>query len=486
MLTSMGSVAAQSQTAVGWPDVRAVMLGFLITTLTAFSGLARATEIVVKPAAQDSVQQLQHYVQLNTSNPPGNEYLGARFFADIFQQQGIDYEIIETAPGRANIVARLKGGSEPALLLLHHMDVVAADAKRWRYPAFGAIVADGYLYGRGTLDNKSAGIFHLRAFLDLHRSGKPLIRDVVFLAAADEEAGGSLGVGWLWQHRPDIFAGIGAVLNEGGSGDIRNDKLSFGIEVTQKLPLWLKISAKGEPGHGAVPHRDSAPQRLLRALVEVQGFHFAPHLTPVVTNYLRAMAAVAPRPWRARLKDPEQLVTNNEWLAALQDWDHRLYAQLTNTCVVTRLRGSDKINVVPPEASAELDCRLLPDQDPQQVVDALRSVVATHQASIEVLLSFRPGSSSADNFLYRGIERLMNEKYPEAAVLAKMNAGFTDSHYFRQRGIPAYGFTPVLLSKDESAGVHGDNERISIRNIVDGEALVTQLVSELVYSAGAR
>lgn len=431
--------------------------------------------------AEQTVQLLQQYVQLNTANPPGNEMSSARFFAAILEQRGIPYEIVESQPGRANIWARLKGGDQPGLLLLHHMDVVPADASRWLYPPFAATLVDGFIHGRGTLDNKSAGIFQLQAFLALHSAGKPLSRDVVFMATADEEAGGGLGVGWLWRNRPQVFDGIGAVLNEGGGGELREGKLSFGIELTQKLPLWLAVEATGMPGHGAVPHQNSAPQKLIRALAELDSMQFKARVVPIVAEYMRKIAKDAPPPWDKRLLSPHELVASPQLMAELQLYDYRLSALLASTCAVTRLQGSEKINVVPPLASAEVDCRLLPDERSEVMLSEIRDALEGDGVTVEALLSFEPGSSSEDNFLYHAIENTLMKHYPDSPVISKLNAGFTDSHFFREKGIPAYGFTPVILTKEQVAGIHGDNESISLENIKLGDDLMRAIVEALVY-----
>jgi acetylornithine deacetylase/succinyl-diaminopimelate desuccinylase-like protein len=361
------------------------------------------------------------------------------------------------------------------------MDVVPADASRWQYPPFEGRLVDARVHGRGALDNKATGIFHLQAFLALHVAGKPLSRDVVFMATADEEAGGRLGVGWLIKHRPEIFEGIGGVLNEGGSGALRDGKLSFGIELTQKLPLWLKITATGKPGHGAVPRDDSAPRRLVRALAKLEQIQFEPRAVPAATTYLRNIAKDATPPWDKRLLSLDELLASPTQMSELQIYDHRLYAQLINTCSLTRMQGSDKINVVPPRASAEVDCRLLPDAKPDEVLAKVRKALAAEGVSVETSLSFGPGSSSTDNFVYKALEKVLKGRYPDAPILPKLNAGFTDSHFFREKGIAAYGFSPVILNKKEISGVHGDNESISLDNLRLGTEVTLEIMQELVY-----
>ena len=440
--------------------------------LSLFSLLACAVE-------PDTRSLLRDYVRLDTTNPPGNEALGAAFFAEIFTAHGIEHEVIEVAPGRANIWARLPGGDLPALLLLHHMDVVPADATRWQQPPFSGLIDDAYLHGRGTLDSKASGIFNLQAMLALKAQNKALNRDLIFLATADEEAGGKYGVGWLLDKRPELFEGIGAVLNEGGRGDVRDGKVSFGIEVTQKLPLWLRINASGEPGHGAIPRANSASQQLIRALAKLDRFQFPPHLLPGVKTYFSKLADDFPAPWNKRLLNAQALARSPQQMAELREFDHRLHAQLRSTCAITRLQASDKINVVPPEAWAEIDCRLLPNHKPQQALQSLKEALNDGGLRITTLLSFEPGISAQDNFLYQAIEGNLKRQFPAAMIAPRMAAGFTDSHFFREKGIPAYGFIPIILSAEQASGIHGDNEKISLENLRFGSEFMRSLVEKI-------
>ncbi len=430
-------------------------------------------------AQRDTSSLLRDYVRLDTTNPPGNEALGAAFFAEIFAAHRIEYEIIEVAPGRANIWARLPGGDQPALLLLHHMDVVPTDPSRWQRPPFIGLNDGAYLHGRGTLDNKSSGIFQLQAMLALQAQNKTLNRDLIFLATADEEAGGQYGVGWLLNKRPELFEHIGAVLNEGGKGDVRDGNVSFGIEVTQKLPLWLRISATGEPGHGAIPRANSASQQLIRALAKLEQFQFPPQLLPGVKTYFNKLADDFPAPWNKRLSNAQALVNSPQQMAELREFDHRLHAQLRSTCAMTRLQASDKINVVVSEAWAEIDCRLLPNHKPQQALQSLKKVLADESLTITPLLSFKPGISPQDNFLYQAIEGNLKEQFPAATIAPRMAAGFTDSHFFREKGIPAYGFIPIILDAEQASGIHGDNEKISLENLRFGSEFMQKLVAQI-------
>ncbi|MDH5760391.1 MAG: M20/M25/M40 family metallo-hydrolase, partial [Gemmatimonadota bacterium] len=239
-----------------------VGLALALTGLVAVP--ASAQQVDLEALQDEAVQWLQDYIRVNTMNPPGNETAGAEFLAGIFEAEGIEYEIAESAPGRGNVWARLEGGDDPALILLHHMDVVPADPRYWTTdPLGGEIKDDGFIYGRGTMDTKTGGVLHLAAFIALHRSGTPLNRDVIFMATADEEAGGFYGAGWLVENRPEIFEGVGYLLNEGGGGTEVDGKVNFGVEVTQKVPYWLHLKTVGEPGHGSRPRTSSAVTEMI-------------------------------------------------------------------------------------------------------------------------------------------------------------------------------------------------------------------------------
>ncbi|MGD8279085.1 MAG: M20/M25/M40 family metallo-hydrolase, partial [Gemmatimonadota bacterium] len=402
-------------------------------------------------AADPLIERLQAYLRLDTTNPPGNESRTADFFAAIFEAEGIPYETAESAPGRGNIWARLDGGPEPALILLHHMDVVPADTAYWTTDPFGAELRDGYVYGRGAQDTKTLGILQLEAFLALKRAGRPLNRPVLFMATADEEAGGFMGAGWLVANRPELFEGVGLLLNEGGGGAEADGRAVFEIEVTQKVPLWLHVTARDRPGHGSLPRPTSSVTRLVAALERLRTHAFEPHLVPAVEAYLRGRAAAGIGPFADRLADPDAAARDDAFLSALQAANPFLAAITRNTCSITRLEGSNKINVVPPEAWAELDCRLVPDQDPAAFIDALHGVLNDSTIEIEKIMGFSPAVSDTDTDLYRAIEAVTEAHFPDAVILPVVQSGFTDSHFMRDLGITSYGFSPTLNTPEDEA-----------------------------------
>lgn len=436
--------------------------------------------------AEDGVvDRLRAYLAVDTTNPPGNESRAVAFFAAIFDAHGIAWESAEPAPGRGNIWARLPGGDEPALVLLNHTDVVPADARYWDEAPLSGALRDGYIYGRGALDMKSTGIVQLEAFLALAASPKPRRRDVIFLATADEEAGGAMGAGFMVREHRSLFENAGYLLNEGGRGVIYGDGPPvIAVEVTQKVPLWLRLDASGHPSHGAAPRVRSSVTRLLRALSRLSGTEFPPRIMPAVDRYMRGVADLQPEHLREGFADPATAVADPEFLEALQLSAPGAHSALRNTCSITRLGASEKINVVPAAAYAEVDCRLLPDQDPDAFVHEMEVIIGDPSISISRILSFTPASSPIETPLFAAIEGVMTEAFPGARVLPSMSVGFTDSHFFRDLGITSYGFAPFVIRQDEyrpGEGAHGNNERISVENVERGARLMTELLERFVY-----
>ncbi|MEO6222122.1 MAG: M20/M25/M40 family metallo-hydrolase [Vicinamibacterales bacterium] len=426
----------------------------------------------------EAVEWLQNYLRVNTINPPGNEIAGAQFLAAILKQEGIPYEIAESAPGRANIWARLEGGDQPALLLLHHMDVVPADRRFWSTDPLSGELRDGQIYGRGALDMKSTGILHLATVVALHRSKAALNRDVIFMATADEEAGGEYGVGWLVKNRADLFKGVGFVINEGGGGELNDGRVQFGVEVTQKVPYWFRVTARGEPSHGSRPREISSVMNLVAALERLRKYSFEPRISPAVDAYFKGIAPSAPPKWQTRFANIDSAIRTPGVALELQRDLPAMHALLRNTCSMTRLGASDKINTVPPEAWAELDCRLLPDQNPASFTSELQAVLGSG-VEISKLMGFAPAVSSADTELFRILQDVSRQHFPGAPVVPAVQTGFTDSHFLRDLGITAYGYAPIVVPIEDSAGLHGNNERLSVENVRRGVTMMLDIVRRL-------
>ena len=456
--------------------MRALTLTLVILTLSAEAAVTAASEYDAADYAAAAPGRLAEFIQVNTQNPPGNETRGADYLAGIFAAAGIEYATAESAPGRGNIWARLAGGSKPPLILLNHMDVVPADPRYWSFEPFSGAIRDGYVYGRGALDMKGLGIVQLQAFLALHAAGRKPDRDIVFVATADEEAGGAFGAGWLVEHHPEIFADAGYLINEGGGGTLLGDNIVFSVELTQKVPLWLRLIAHGNPGHGSAPQVETSVTRILRAGNRLATTKFAPRVVPAVQAMFEGMAPYQDERLKSRYADIANAVNDPDFMHLLQLTNPRNHALLRNTCSLTRLAGSSKINVVPTEASLELDCRLLPDQNPDEFVEELTIIINDPNIEIEKIMGFTPAVSSSDNAFYRAIEKVLTDSYPGAMVVPGVTTGFTDSHFFRDLGITSYGFSPFLVPAADGRGVHGNDERISVANMVRGTEVMIELL----------
>jgi len=419
---------------------------------------------------------LSGYLKVDTINPPGNESRGVEYLAKILKANGIAYQTGESAPGRGNLWARLKGGAKPGIVLLHHIDVVPADLAYWDFDPLSGEIRDGYIYGRGALDTKGLGIVQLEAFLALAASGAKLDRDVWYVATADEEAGGEFGAGWMLEAHPEVFENVGYLINEGGGAVKMPGGLAVMVEVTQKVPLWLRLTAVGNPGHGSAPQVETAVTRLLAATDRIARSPFPPRLVPAVGQMLRGLASFQEGPLSGVFADPQQLVENEAFLLSLQQGNPGTHALLRNTCSITRLEGSAKINVVPSEAWSELDCRLLPDQDPEAFLAELRTLIGDENVRIDRILGFTPAITGTDNELFAAIEAISEKHFPGARVIPSVSAGFTDSHFFRDRGIASYGYSPFALVNSERRGIHGNNERISVENMEQGTLIMIDLL----------
>src|SRR5215813_5334533 len=254
------------------------------------------------PTYQDmAVDLMQQYLRINTSNPPGNEIETAKFLKSIFDKYGIRNEIFEYKPGRANIIARLKGnGTKRPIILLSHMDVVTADASAWRVDPFSAQIINGDIYGRGALDMKNEGLLHLMTMIMLSREGPKLSRDVIFLATADEEVKDEGSI-WMIANKADLFKDAEYLLTEGGDNLREGEKVKFvGIDVAEKAPFWLQLTASGEPGHGSRPIADSAPNRLVAAMARIIQYKPPIKLLPAVERFFHDIAPLQTEPRRSQ------------------------------------------------------------------------------------------------------------------------------------------------------------------------------------------
>jgi acetylornithine deacetylase/succinyl-diaminopimelate desuccinylase-like protein len=460
---------------------RRCAIGFLFI-VAAFPGPHALAAEPDGAMAQEAVSLLVDYIRVDTTNPPGNEIRAAEFFKAIFDREGIESQIFESAPGRASIYARLKGdGSKKDIVLMNHMDVVPVDQRYWTVDPFAGVIKDGYIYGRGALDMKSMGILELMAFLTLKRERTPLKSDVIFLGTADEEAGGMLGAGYMVKEHFDLFANAGTVLNEFGliplddSGKVRY----YGAYRTEKTPFWLKLTATGTSGHGSAPRPDSAVIRLIEALHRIVAYQTPLKVDQGVQDFYADTAELEPDATkRARLKDLRNSIKDPAFAAEFTK-DRWSNAVVRNTIAITMLEGSNKVNVIPPEASARLDVRLLPSQKPDEFLDELKKVIADDTIKVEPILSFPPSSSPRDSEFFRVLEAVAAANDPGVKVTTPMLTGFTDCHFFREKGIPCFGFIPLKVNVKELAGIHGNDERLPVDTLGFGTRVMHEVVRRL-------
>ncbi len=426
---------------------------------------------------------LQGYLRIDTTNPPGREGRAAAYLAEILRREGIPSRLLTTPDGRTSLYARLAASPPPAgagrrggaLLLLPPLDDVPA-GPGWSEPPFSGAVRDGRLWGRGAIDDKSLGIAHLAAFVELKRRGAPPARDVVFLAVADEESGGGRGLAWLLSEHPALFAGVGAALGEGGRNQQVNGRLLWwGVEVAQKRPLWLAVEARGRGGHASGLNPGSAAHRLVQGLARLLALPPQWRVTDAARAYLAALAPLHGGRLRELLSDVDRAIVPGRPPAGLPPGMANL---LLDTVQVTMLAAGERINVTPERAAARIDVRLLPDTAAGPFLATIEEALGDG-VTTRVLLASPPGTASPTaSGLYRLLERELGR---EAPVVPAFVPGFTDSRYLRGRGIPTYGFSPFALEPGDTLGIHGPDERIPLdeldRGVARMQAVVTAFVS---------
>ncbi len=445
--------------------------------LAAFALSLHAPDLFAQQRAPDwnalrdeAVRLLSEYIKVNTTNPPGNELAGALFLRDILQREGFEVQILDTAKlgkGRANLYTRLKGnGSKKAIALVHHIDVVPADPRYWTQDPFSGAIKDGYIYGRGALDMKGEGIVHLMAMIALKRSGVPLTRDIVYIANSDEELGSTGAVVFAERH-PDLLRDVEFLITEGGDNLVENGKLVYyGVGVAEKRTFWQRLTVKGIPSHGSRPTKHNPVPRLVHALDRLARYETPLHLTPGVDKFFRDISrrySGEQRQWLANVRVALGNPRAREWILSDVYWN----AILRNTVTLTGLQGSNKTNVIPAEATAEVDIRLLPDADPAAVLARLKQIVGDTAVAWTTLLAPKaPFESPIDTDLFRAIERAARERDPGAMVTTPMLTGATDRPTYRALGIVTYGFDPFKTeASDAQRGVHGNDERVSVANV---------------------
>lgn len=428
-------------------------------------------------AGAEATEILAGYLRVDTTNPPGNETAGALYLQGVLARDGIASEIVEFAPGRGSLIARLPGsGAEPPLCLLSHIDVVTAEPSRWSQPPLSGAVVGGDLWGRGALDMKGMGALEVATLVQVERLGLPLRRDLVLLAVADEEDAGR-GIDSMVAQWDRI--GCSHVINEGGLGieDLFFEgQTVFAISVGEKGATWVKMIASGEPGHGSTPAPGRAPERLARALDRLSRRKAEVHWSPELLETFRRAGRQGGGVKGAILQSPGLVKL---LLRGMLLGKPPTRAVLTNTVNVTGFGGAQKPNVVPSETWAVLDCRTLPGQDPQALLAELAALVDDPQVRFEVMSSSRGSLSPADDPLFRALAARAVEGRDDAVAGPVLSVGYTDSNALRPLGVRAYGFVPVVVDAERLGTMHGDDERVRVSDLRDGLRILLSAVLDV-------
>ncbi len=431
----------------------------------------------------------QRLLRIDTTNPPGNEQQAAELVAAELSAAGLDPAVLESAPKRANVVARLRGtGAAPPLLLTAHLDVVAADASCWSHPPFGGEIADGCLWGRGAIDMKNMAAMSVALLCRLAKEGRRYARDIIFAAVADEETGCQHGSGWLCDEHPDLVRAEYAI-GEGGGFNIRlGPRTVFTVQVAEKGTCWVRGRVRGESGHASMPRADSAVVRLSEAVARLGKTNLPPHRTAAVDAFLEGIASIQPLLLKPLLGGLNASGMLPRLVRRLPDPSvaRGMAAMLSNTACPTVLRAGQATNVIPDVAEVEIDGRLLPGQSDADFLRELGEVLGA-EVELEVLSSAAPVETRPiRSSLYDTIVQVLGEREPEALVVPYLLPGFTDAKSFTRLGARWYGFSPVKLPPGLRFAelFHGRDERVPIEGLRWGTEVLAQVVTRFADAPG--
>jgi acetylornithine deacetylase/succinyl-diaminopimelate desuccinylase-like protein len=415
----------------------------------------------------EAARTLSAYVKLDSSHPIGRTVDTAQLLADRLAEEGIESRAYETPdPNKVNLVARIRAQTPvgKALVLSHHMDVVQAIASDWTFDPYSGEISNGYIYGRGSLDDKGMGIMILMTMLMLKRRGVELERDVIMLATCDEEIGSPYGAKLMVEnHFADLDPAF--VLDEGGGGQrgFYSAGDVFGISVGEKRACRFTLTANAEPGHGSMPWEEAATHRLIRAVNRVLDAAPEDRECPPVAEFLRRLGGEKAR---------QEMASHRATRPLLHD-----------TVALTMMEAGYKINIIPEKASMSFDCRLLPDTDPEAFISNIQQAVNDDGISIDVRWPTEPPNfAPTDTSLFQAIESACKAHMPESVPAPSICAGGTDARFFRKVGVPAYGLVPTMLTAEDRKGFHGLDERLAIENLLLG----TKIIHDLTLRAAAR
>lgn len=437
----------------------------------------RLSDIYLRP-----VELLQNLLRFDTTNPPGDEAACIAYVDSLFQDAGIETVIAGRVENRPNLIARLKGRGEAPPLLMHgHVDVVTTANQVWQHDPFGGEIIDGYVWGRGALDMKGAVANMICALLRAKAEGFVPAGDIILAVVADEEQGGDFGARWLAENRPELFEGVKYSVGEaGGETTYVAGRKFYPIQVGEKQICRIKATFRGSGGHGSIPRRGGSMAKLGRFLTILDEKRMPVHITPVVEQMLKEMAAGLPEQMGAAMGGLLDPATTDSVLDGLGPMGNLLNPLLHNTVSPTIVQGGHAVNVIPSEITLMLDGRLLPGFSPETALPELRALVGD-DVDLEVT-RYDAYPTEINMHLYDLMAEIMREADPDGTPVPYILTGVTDGRHFAQLGIQNYGFTPLLLPDDTSLGgtVHDSDERVPVDAMQFGADCLYKLVQRYV------
>ena len=423
------------------------------------------------------VELLQRLLRFDTTNPPGNERECIAWIAGLLKELGVEVRIVAKVPERPNLIARLAGRGDSAPLLLQgHVDVVAARGE-WELAPFGGDVQDGYIWGRGALDMKGGVSMLLAAFMRAKASPTPPPGDVILCLLADEEAGSDLGANYLVQEHPELFGGVRHSIGEFGgfTMDIAGRRL-YPIMVAEKQVCWTLARARGAAGHGSLPIRGSAVGKLGRLLAALDRRRLPVRVTPAARSMVDAIAAELPRPLALPLRGLLQPRLTDRLLDVLGERVALFDTLLHNTASANVIAAGEKLNVIPGEATAQLDCRMVPGCGPEELFAELRALAGV-QLELEVI-RHDPVAAEPDMELFGTLAGALRELDRDAKPVPMLLPGATDGRFFARLGIQTYGFLPMPMPAELNflRLIHAENERVPVDAIEFGTTAVGRVL----------
>ena len=439
----------------------------------------------------ETVAKLQKLISFDTTNPPGNELPLAQYIISELEEAGIENRLLVPLPDRAAVFARIRGdGSERPVMLLAHMDVVGVERDKWSCDPFGGVVRDGYLYGRGAIDDKGMLAANLMAMLTLKRDvidkGATLRRDVIFLATADEETGGACGMRWLVENHRDLLD-VEFVINEGGrTRIIEGGKRYLAVQTAEKISHMVTVTARGPAGHAAIPLDDNAIFRLARALARIADYREPVTLTTTTRRFFGNLSRVWPNPDEGRAMadlvsdDAELREKGARTLSGIPVFN----AVIRNGISATKLAGGVAGNVIPAEASAVLNVRTIPGNSMDDVIERLRECVEDPEIAFAIAAhSDEAPASDPDSAMFNAIAGAAESIDPELTVVPYLSTGGTDSAHLRRIGIDCYGILPFPMEQSDEERMHGHDERVPVASLHFGTRLIFESIRRVASQA---